>query len=514
LELIPGYEELNPYFGDLHNHCAVGYGHGSAEDAFNNARLQLDFAAVTPHAHWPDMPLDESRLDRTVEYHRAGFQRTQEEWERFREVVERFNRPGRFATFLGFEWHSMAYGDHHVIYNGSQGEILRPDSLEEMRGALRRQAERGIEGFVIPHHIGYKRGYRGINWAAFDSSFSPVVEIMSMHGASESDQGPYPFLHTMGPRDWESTFQYGLTEGHIAGAVGSTDHHSAHPGSYGHGRLGAWGRSLTRDAIWEAIRSRRTCALTGDCIRLAFSVNGQPMGSVLPADPERQIEIAVEGGDAIDEIVLFYNNTPLQIWKGKTRPREVSGAALDRYKIHFEVGWGERNQDVDWEVTLQVIDGELVSVEPRFRGREVVEPQAEEQASYHFSRWERAGEAGMWFNTRTWGNPTTTTSSTQGASLEVLGLPQSRIRAVVNGQASERSLGDLIEGARAGYLGRFLTPAYYFHRAVPSQEFLQSVSADHKAGRSARDWYYVRVRQKNNQYAWSSPVWIEGSGSP
>ena len=39
---------------------------------------------------------------------------------------------------------------------------------------------------VLPHHIGYRQGYRGINWAAFTPEFSPLVEIMSMHGASES----------------------------------------------------------------------------------------------------------------------------------------------------------------------------------------------------------------------------------------------------------------------------------------------------------------------------------------
>jgi hypothetical protein len=511
MDLIPGYEGLTPYFGDLHNHCAVGYGHGSAEDAFENAGLQLDFAAVTPHAHWPDMPPGEARLDSTIEYHRSGFKRAQEEWERFREVVERFNQPGRFVTFLGFEWHSMQYGDHHVIYNGSLGEILRPDSLEGMRQALQRQAGQGVEGFVIPHHIGYKHGYRGINWAAFDPQFSPVVEIMSMHGASESDQAPYPFLHTMGPRDWPSTLQSGLAQGHTAGVVGSTDHHSAHPGSYGHGRLGVWASSLTRDAIWDSIRSRRTYALTGDCIRLAFGLNGRPMGSLLPANPERQIEIAVEGGDALDEVVLIHNNVPLQVWKAETGHRDAKSSGLDRYKVHFEVGWGEKNQEVDWEVSLQVIDGKLVSVEPCFRGQEVVAPQAGEQETYQFSHWDRVGEAGVWFKTRTWGNPTTTTASTQGIRLEILGTPESRIQAVVNGQTSERLLGELIEGARAAYLGGFLTPAFYFHRAIPSREFLLSVSMDHRAGRSARDWYYVRVRQKNNQYAWSSPVWVEGS---
>ena len=47
---LPIYQDLDVYYGDLHSHCAVGYGHGGLNDAFQNARLQLDFAAVTVHA--------------------------------------------------------------------------------------------------------------------------------------------------------------------------------------------------------------------------------------------------------------------------------------------------------------------------------------------------------------------------------------------------------------------------------------------------------------------------------
>ena len=56
------YRTLRPYFGDLHNHCDISYGRGSLDEAYANARLQLDFASVTGHAHWPDMPPREGRL--------------------------------------------------------------------------------------------------------------------------------------------------------------------------------------------------------------------------------------------------------------------------------------------------------------------------------------------------------------------------------------------------------------------------------------------------------------------
>ena len=152
-------------------------------------------------------------------------------------------------------------------------------TLEDMRQELRAWAERGVESLLIPHHIGYRQGYRGINWATFSPELSPVVEIMSMHGCSESDDAPYPMLHTMGPRDGGSTYQHGLALGHVVGAIGSTDHHSAHPGSYGHGRVAVWAESLTRQAVLAARRSRRCYALTGDRIDLRLSINGAEMGS-------------------------------------------------------------------------------------------------------------------------------------------------------------------------------------------------------------------------------------------
>jgi hypothetical protein len=62
-----------------------------------------------------------------------------------------------------------------------------------LRAHLRRLAKEGVETLLIPHHIGYPTGYRGINWTAFTSEFWPVVEIVSFHGLSEHTEAPYPF---------------------------------------------------------------------------------------------------------------------------------------------------------------------------------------------------------------------------------------------------------------------------------------------------------------------------------
>lgn len=505
---MEGYKGLHTFFGDIHNHCAVGYGHGSLEDAYQNARMQLDFACVTVHAYWPDMPIDNARLAPVVAYHQMGFDRSSKAWPQVREVVEANYVPGHFVTYLGFEWHSLAFGDHNVYFKGSTGDIIRAASLEEMRQALRQYKQQGINCMVVPHHIGYKQGYRGINWSAYTSELSPVVEIISMHGASESADAPYPYLHTMGPRDWESTYQYGLAQGHIVGVIGSTDHHSAHPGSYGHGRLAVWARDLSRDSIWEAIQDRRTVALTGDNITVAFSINDQPLGSVLPATRERHLKIAVEGGSALDYLDIVYNNRVIHRHQGNL---EINTAHhSDKAKVHLEVGWAEKNEDVNWQVECAVNNGDLLSIEPRFRGHEIVAPQANEEEAYAFSQWNRFGKNGVTFTTRTWGNPTTTTASSQGVCLEVQGGADTQLKGTANGVPFAYTLVELLQGPRATYLGGFLTPAVYLNRAIPKREYACEFSFQHEADSDRHDWYYLRVRQKNGQWAWSSPIWVEG----
>ena len=44
------YQNLQVFYGDLHPHCGISYGHGSLEDALRNAKEQLDFCSVTGHA--------------------------------------------------------------------------------------------------------------------------------------------------------------------------------------------------------------------------------------------------------------------------------------------------------------------------------------------------------------------------------------------------------------------------------------------------------------------------------
>jgi hypothetical protein len=501
---VPGYEGLEVFYGDLHSHCDVGYGQGTVEQAYANARLQLDFASVTAHGAWPDMPAAVGRLATTVTYHADGFQIAARRWPHLLDVTAAVSEEGRFVAFPSFEWHSLRYGDHHICYEDARGDIVPASSLAELRSALRQLRVRGVASYLIPHHIGYAPGQRGLDWAEFDEELSPVVEIFSLHGAAEHDDAPYPYLHTMGPRDGRSTMRAGLVRGHVFGVVGSTDHHAAFPGSYGHGRAAVWARALTRRDLWAALGARRTYALTGDRIMVALAVNGQPMGTVLPWCRHRRIDVAVVGGAPLDVVDVVHNDRVLHRWW----PVRAETTPTGPYKVSVEVGWGDRDTPVDWRIDLMVVGGTLMSVEPRLRGPEVVSPRHAGSATSVTASWVRPEPHRVVLAVRTCGNPGPRVPATQGMCLEVDGDPTTRIVGRINQQPVDLRIADLLESGHSGVLAGFRSAAYRFGRAAARGEYAGAFSLVHDGVPGRRDWYYVRVRQVNDQWAWTSPVWV------
>ena len=326
-----------------------------------------------------------------------------------------------------------------------------------------------------------------------------------MHGCSESDDAPRPNLHTMGPRDSGSTMQAGLARGYHFGVLGSTDHHSAHPGSFGYGLTGLWAPALTREAVWEAIAQRRTWALTGDRIELSFSINGNPLGSRLPFSRERRIEIRVRGGYSLDHVDLIKNNETLRRWDFTGSAGRLSAGGV-RGKVFIELGWGAKDRSGEWDASIQIANGRLLGVEPRFRGIDTVDPQDAQTNHYRLTEWRERGANSVSFKTMTRGNPTVMTNANQGVSLEIEGTGDTRIELSVNGVHLRAHLKDLAAGSRANYLGGFLSGAVHIHRFVPEAEYSTNIDFEDRPSARGSDFYYLRVAQRNDQWAWSSPI--------
>ncbi|MCB1226198.1 MAG: hypothetical protein KDK99_10340 [Verrucomicrobiales bacterium] len=499
-------------YGDLHNHCGISYGHGSLEDALANAREQLDFVSITGHAHWPDMPEPEPRIQYIIDFHEEGFARLKQVWPAMMETLRRHNEEGRFVIFPGFEVHSCASGDRNMLYKDLEGEILYPRDLDDLHAQLRALRLAGKDSIAQPHHVGYLKGTRGIDWSTFSPEFAPFVEMLSMHGCSEDSESPRPFLHSMGPSDAGSTIAEGLRLGHVFGFSGGTDHHSGHPGSYGHGRTALWAADGTREAIWEALYARRLVALTGDRIELKFSINGAPLGSVIPAAARRDLRIDVAGGAAIDAVDVIRNG---RLWRRFSQldvspPAGSERREMVRTKIHLELGWGAKHRSCLWQAELGIDAGKILAVEPRFRGLEVVAPSertTEAGERFFNSRVLERNERAVRFETLSQGNPTNSTCTTQGLCLEVEMPPEAQVWAVLNGVRVSHSLGTLMQGARSGCLSHTDAPCWRFHRA-PQPEQLRWTFDLQDEEPMEDGTYYVRVRQANDQWAWSSPIFL------
>lgn len=512
---LPGYEGLTAFAGDLHNHCGISYGHGTIEDAFQNARLQLDFASVTGHASWHDMPADPRHV---AEYHRAGFRNLQQSWEHVQDVTELAHKDGEFVSFLSFEWHSMTYGDHCVYYRAPRGPLgpSQATSIQELRSNLRILSQSGLPTMVLPHHVGYQSGHRGINWDTFTEDLSPVVELVSMHGSGEVDNSPRPYLHTMGARDLRSTAQWGLARGHRFGFIGSTDHHSAHPGSHGYGLAMVWAKDLTREAIWEAIVARRTYAATGNRIMVSTSVNGAVMGQIVEAKSQvREIDVAVEGGSFLENVELLRNGEII----ATQAPKLEKPLADFQGIVSIALGWGEVGVYIDWNVEIELAGGSFDALEPRLRGYDKVEPlpagreifdhESGVPESHSFSSWSQTAENKVTLVTRTYGNPTTRTDATQGFAFHVTAPLSAELIVRTHGQEFRHRIGELLSGASTHYIGGFLSGVVLFERATPSTaSSIRWQTSDEGSGNFA-DTYYVRVKQVNDQFAWSSPTWVE-----
>ena len=102
------------------------------------------------------------------------------------------------SLFIGYEAHSMEHGDHVALNYDLDAPLVECTSIEDWK-----QKAKGHKVFITPHHMGYQGGYRGYNWKCFtEGDQTPFVEMYSRHGLAESDQGDYPYLHDMGPRQW------------------------------------------------------------------------------------------------------------------------------------------------------------------------------------------------------------------------------------------------------------------------------------------------------------------------
>jgi len=488
-------------WGDLHNHNAIGYAVGSLERSIEIARSHLDFFAFTGHSQWHDMnELPDGKHLKWV----RGFEVLRANWPKVQRLMREANEPGKFTAILGYEWHSSRFGDHCLLYPGDAGELFYADHVRRLQEHARKS-----EALLIPHHLAYAKGMRGVDWGVFDPSVSPVVEIYSEHGGSEADRGPWPMLrHSMGGRSTTGTIQYALSQGLRFGFVASTDDHLGCPGAYGEGLAAVWTTDNNRNALFAALRARRTYAVSGDRIALWFELNGRPMGSELPHCEAREIRLWTEGWDALEVVEILRNGRIVQRFY-PDQEHAGSAAPPRPLRIRIQYGWGPWSglgdaAIADWRWSLTLSAGRILDILPCWQSG----PFDEHRRDKILERSDRKVRV-VSFTGR---NQAFAEDPTKSLLLEIDAPRDATLSIQVEKPAPVRldvPLPELLESSCVAFAGPFGSESMLVHRLIEPQEFrLEAEWLDQRPERPEADWYYVRVKQANGHMAWSSPIWV------
>jgi hypothetical protein len=258
-----GSPRLKLFFGDIHGHSRMSDGTGTPEDYYAFARTVsgLDMAALTDHVDYGTLRLE------------GGY------WNRIKKAANEAYDPGRFVTFLGFEWTNWTYGHRNVYYRDGEGPFFRSideesDTPQELWDLIE-----PYEAMTIAHHVG--GGPIATDWSIPPGPKEHLVEICSIHGSSEVLSRTRECIY----RPMEGHFvRDALNRGYKLGIIGSGDTHDGHPGQRSLGAqvtgiIGVFAEELTREAIWDAMKRRHVYGTSGPKIILFFRVADAPMGS-------------------------------------------------------------------------------------------------------------------------------------------------------------------------------------------------------------------------------------------
>lgn len=517
--------EYQEFWGDFHKHMTgPGADRSELDAVLGYASQHLDVSVVQCYPFkWYRKGLEGGIREESI----GADPEFESWWEDIEDAAERNHRPGEFVTFPGYEWNGnrTRWGDHNVYYKTEGNPI---DQSWDLPTLLDNMAAR--EALVLPHHTAYEVGNRGKDWDVYDEQLSPLAEVYSSHGSSESIDSPVSMDRNpdTGPRTSGGTYVDGLDRGHHVGAIASNDGPGL-PGTWGKGIAGIWATELTRDGIWEALQDRRTFGVTGDRISLWWSMDGHPLGSRVTEAIERRATVEVDCPLPLDRVELVHDGDVASVY---THQDKSADDAPDAYRLLVEFGWGPTPEygdfdetEFDWSGTIRATDGTVTAVQPRFSG--FGQEYEFEDGACEFdvvtSRDEQShllpeGDADR---------------TTQGFVVEVEGDDRTDIVVDVDGERfevpltaarAENHLFALVEESRDRLEDEFeLREAdidnrdVVYHnarkvrvgRAHPESSCRASVEFDDLPSTDGEDYYYVRVAQRNGQYAWGSPIWVD-----
>ena len=291
------------YWGDVHGHSALSDGKGTPDEYFSFARdrADLDFAILTDHDFDGGPP----------------WRLSAEQWHLAQDAARRATTPGEFVGIAGYEWTSQPkyWKDNQDVTEG-----LFDGPVREFNHKI----------VCFPHEIDDIYRSKDAAYRTPDLLADAVARAGGLvHNAhptpDDPDQWHYTAAHAaiianteIGPdrlrydqRDYETRTEQAVVEylcgGGRTGFVAGSDTHEGHPSAH----TAVLARALTADDLFDALRSRRTYAVTHARIGLDFRINGHRMGEQFETGTPPRLSIRVRGTAPLSEVVVFRDGDPL-----------------------------------------------------------------------------------------------------------------------------------------------------------------------------------------------------------
>jgi len=207
---------------------------------------------------------------------------------------------GSFVALYGMEWGVILGGGHVLVYGVDQLLGWEPGNFNVFvprnnYQALFKEINQRPGAFAMLAHP--QSGDYG-NLAS-TAAFSPradsaIVSTVWRSGSATSINVAYSNPST---GSYESTYQRLLAKGYHVGISLDHDNHNTTFGRTTPGRLVVLAPSLTKVSLLEALRARRFFASDDWNTQVSFTLNDQPMGSVLRGGTNAAISVSIADGD-------------------------------------------------------------------------------------------------------------------------------------------------------------------------------------------------------------------------
>ncbi|UQZ81097.1 Endo-1,4-beta-xylanase A precursor [Paenibacillus konkukensis] len=293
---LPAPVAYNVYFGNLHSHTAFSDGKSVPDTAFNYARntAHLDFLAVTDHSNLYDHDL---AWDQSLE------------WRDLKASADRNTVNGSFVAIAGSEttWYPPGGFGHMNTFAMEHFNTYETEYNDANRFYA---AAKQYPASIVQWNHPWDADFNG--FTPYDADVDNVMDLI------ETAQSGHPSIDNL------SHYTTALDLGWHVAPSGNQDNHAANWGTLDTRRTAILAEKLTREDIYDAIRSHRVYATTDANMKVMFKINNQMMGSTLSnpsalnftigaADPDagdtiKKIEVYTEGGQLAGSANFNSNN--------------------------------------------------------------------------------------------------------------------------------------------------------------------------------------------------------------